>query len=134
MFAYNQNLIGDWQNGKIYALSINTFTDDGNPIPHIRTFPHLIHDGKKTTYQQFTADIECGLEDGILSLRWSDDRGRSYGNPVVQTMGNQGDYLTQVNWSRLGIARDRVFELSWSSPVKTALNGAWLQVGKVSGN
>jgi len=60
-------------------------------------------------------------------LRWSDTRGVSFGNAVQRSMGREGQYLTSIQWTRLGMARDRVFEISWSSPVKTALLGAWVE-------
>jgi hypothetical protein len=65
-----------------------------------------------------------------VRLRWSDDRGRSWGNAVANTLGKAGEYLTSIQWQRLGYARDRVFELSWSAPVRTALNGAWVDVSR----
>ncbi len=129
--AYGQNVIGDWQNGKLYALDPETFTDDGDAIVRVRTFPHLIRDGARVTYREFAADMQVGtlkgsLVDAYISLRWSDTRGASWGNPVLQTLGGTGEYNTVTSWSRLGMARDRVFELSWSVPVKTALNGAFI--------
>lgn len=151
MFAQGYNLIGDWEVGTIWALKSDIFTD-GNPtnaetrmpIPRIRTFPHIIINGVRVNYQQFVADMAVGsLDSGgdededldpldnpnipKVSLRWSDDRGKSYGNAVIQPAGTFGEYLTQINWNRLGMARDRVFELSWSSPFETALNGAFIQ-------
>jgi hypothetical protein len=67
-----------------------------------------------------------GFGGGLVSLRWSDDRGRSFGNPVTQSIGTSGQYVTSLQWQRLGMARDRVFELSWSLPIATALQGAWI--------
>jgi len=130
--AYGQNVVGDWQNGKLYALDANVFTDDGTPIIRIRTFPHLVNDGRRVSYNEFTADMQVGtlpgsLVDAFISLRWSDTRGASWGNPVMQSLGGTGEYYTVTSWSRLGMARDRVFELSWSAPVKTALNGAFIR-------
>lgn len=61
-----------------------------------------------------------------VSLDWSDDRGHSYGSPVIQSMGATGRYLTSLQWQRLGMARDRVFRISWSSPTRTVLQGAWV--------
>lgn len=63
-----------------------------------------------------------------IFLDWSDDRGHSYGNPVHQSIGSTGAYLTALQWQRLGMARDRVFRLTWSVPVKTALQGAWIEI------
>jgi len=133
-FAYGKNLIGDWQNGKIYELSPTVYTDDGNPIVRLRTFPHMLVDGARVTYNSFIVDLQTGtIEDDSnpqLSLRWSDDRGVSYGNAVLQTMGRTGQYLTQISYNRLGMARDRVFEISWSAPVRTALNGAFVDFSR----
>jgi hypothetical protein len=130
-FAYNKNLVGDWQNGKIYILDPEVYTDDGNPITRLRTFPHMLNDGKRVTFNSFIVDLQTGTididENPLITLRWSDDRGVTYSNGVTQTAGRTGDYLTQVNYNRLGMARDRVFEVSWSAPFRTALNGAFVE-------
>lgn len=63
-------------------------------------------------------------------LEWSDDRGHSYGNPVGQTIGETGQYLTSVQWQRLGYGRDRVFRVTWSVPTLTALQGAYIELDK----
>ncbi|HEY2418104.1 MAG TPA: hypothetical protein VGH84_09300, partial [Steroidobacteraceae bacterium] len=66
------------------------------------------------------------VREGLISLRWSDDRGHSWGSPVAQSIGDIGEYQTSLQWQRLGYTRDRVFELSWSVPMATALQGCWL--------
>ena len=134
MFFNNLNLIGDYENGNILALNIDTNTDITSsgtfPIVRIKTFPHLVDDNKRVTYDQFQCDIEVGTakegDDPQISLSWSDDKGRSYGNPLMQTLGQIGDYKAVPSWNRLGMARDRVFKLSWSTDVVTALNGAFI--------
>jgi len=65
-------------------------------------------------------------EDNLISLRWSDDRGHSYGSLVSQPIGATGEYRKSLQWQRCGLARDRVWELSWSTPMATALQGAWI--------
>lgn len=132
-FAYGYNLVGDYQNGNLYSLTNTVFTDNGVPIPRIRRFPHLVKDGNRVTYRQFQADLAAGQILGgqssdppMISLRWSDDKGFTYGNPVMQSMGATGQYVTSPNWQRLGLARDRVFEVSWSANTNTALNGCWI--------
>ncbi len=32
---------GDHTNGKLYHWDLEAFTDDGNPIRRVRSFPHL---------------------------------------------------------------------------------------------
>jgi hypothetical protein len=128
-------LAGDWQNGNIHAVFADVFTDAGAPIKRQRSFPHLVNDGKRVFYRQLIADIAPGNPSETtpdpavdLSLDWSDDRGNTFGSPVTQSIGNIGTYLRSLQYQRLGMARDRVFRLTWSVPADTALQGAWIEV------
>ena len=129
-FAYGKNLIGDFQNGKLYELNPAAYTDDGIAIPRIRSWPHIVAGGMEIDYQRFVAYMETGTletaDSPLISLRWSDDGGKSYGNAVTQTLGAIGETRTQPAWNNLGQARDKVFELSWSVAAKTVLNGAFI--------
>ncbi len=136
MFAYGANLVGDWENGILLQLDINTYTDYNpatptGPITRVRTFPHMNDNNDRVTTLSFDADMEVGtvLDDSNpqVSLSWSDNKGVSYGNPVMQSMGKIGEFLTVISWNRLGQARDRVYKLSWSEPIRTALNGGFIE-------
>ena len=63
----------------------------------------------------------------IVNLDWSDNRGVSYGSPMQQSLGQPGAYKTVLQWRRLGLARDRVYRLSWSANTFVALQGAFLE-------
>ena len=131
--GYGSNFIGDYETGNLYTLDLNNYTDNNVPITRVRAFPHLLNDGKRVSYAMFAADMECGnvTTDGSIpyvNLSWSDDRGATYGVPVPQTIGATGATLTQPMWRRLGMARDRVFQLSWSAPTRTALQGAFVEM------
>lgn len=132
-----RNIVGDWQTGLVYQLDPNAYTDNGAAMEYVRGFPHIGGaDGNRVLFRQFIADMEVGR--GLpgdtaapqVRLRWSDDRGASWGNAVSGSMGKVGEFLTSIQFQRLGYARDRVFELSWSAPVRTALNGAWVDVSR----
>ena len=47
---------------------------------------------------------------------------------MTQSIGNVGQFFTTPQWRRLGIARDMVFELSWTADVPTNLNGAFVEI------
>lgn len=138
MNAYNTVVCGDWQNGNLYHWDLDTATDNGQPISRIRSMPHLLEDLNRVFYTSLIVDMQVGTDDGFadgfttianpptVSLRWSDNRGVTYGNRVEQTVGTLGQYLTSIKFNRLGMARDRVFELSWSFSAKTALNGVFV--------
>jgi hypothetical protein len=144
--VYGDNLlVGDWQDGSLYLLSNDVYTDaqaaTTGPIKRQRAWPHLVNNGGRVFYREFVADMETGtapkqgpVPDNLLvSLDWSDDRGHSYGSPVTQgiggtspTLGAGGDYQTSLQWQRLGMTRDRVFRVSWTVNAPTVLQGAWV--------
>lgn len=141
--AYGIVLEADWQTGAIYKLDSLTFTDNGDPIKFLRSWPHLVigmdrtgqpiaGDGKRIQHTRFQAEMECGSEviagfEPQVQLKWSDDRGKTWGTPLFRPLGGTGKFLAVPQWRNLGIARDRVFEISWSANVKTALNGAYCE-------
>lgn len=133
----NKVLVGDYQNGQIYQLDLDTYLDDGSPIIRIRSFPHITEENDRMIHKNLIAAMEVGNEmvtstndNDQVSLRWSDNAGRSYNEAVLQSFGGTGNYLTSMQWNRLGLARDRVYELSWSAPVKTSLQGVYIDVIK----
>ena len=138
--AFNgQLIVGDFENGNLYNLNLDLYLDDGDPIVRIRSFPHIAKENDRIVHKNLIAAMEVGDEmdtstddQFYVSLRWSDDAGRSYGEAVLQTLGATGDYLTSMQWNRLGLARDRVYEISWSAPMKTALQGVYLEVIKAA--
>lgn len=131
--AYGKILAGDWQNGTLYQYDLANNTDNGMPIRRERTFPHLVNQSKRNSYSRFIADMESGdtldQNDYLITLSWSDDRGKTWKNPLTQSLGKQGEYLVWPTWpGSLGMARDKLFKLSWTCPSNTALNGAYVNV------
>lgn len=132
MFANGLNLVGDWENGQLLRLDPNLYQDNGQPLVWVRTFPHIVDDNKKVSYLSFEADIEPGTvtdqeDDPQIGLSWSDNKGVSYGNEVIQSIGKTGEYFTVPTWNRLGQARDRVFKLRCNANAQQSLNGAFVQ-------
>lgn len=148
---YGRQLCLDWETGVLYSLDPDKFTDQltvggtPGPVQFIRTFPHLMTgadsdgkpvngDGKIIEHKRFQLDMDCGNagRQGTppttpkVGLRWSDDRGHSWGNTVLQEAGEIGKFETRPDWEGLGMAMDRVYEVSWSFSGFTALNGAWV--------
>lgn len=61
-----------------------------------------------------------------VMLRWSDDMGANWGNPLTQTLGKTGEYETNVQFLRLGQGRFRVWELSWTGAMASALTNLFV--------
>lgn len=133
--AYNRVIGQDWETGKLYEIDSNTYTDNGDPIYCRRGFPHVLDEMDRVTHWCLTADIQCGTTtdndaDPQLNMRYSDDRGQTWSDPLMASFGKIGEYLVSPQFQRLGMARDRVYELFWSENIKTALNGVYIDVEK----
>lgn len=117
-------VVGDWENGKLYSLSISTYTDDGDAVKRVRRCRHLTSDLKR----QFFSDLQIQFQPGVglvsgqgsnpqCILRWSDDGGFTWGNDHILNIGKIGKYRHRAIKRRLGWSRDRIFEVSMTDPV-----------------
>lgn len=131
-YVFNTHVVGDYQSGNIYELSDDIFTDNGAYIPRQRVFPHLNADMKRLFYHSLQLDLQPGVGiDGSgqgtnpkAILQFSDDGGHSWSNEKVASVGKIGEGKHRVIWRRLGQARDKVFRITQTDPVKTVWIGA----------
>lgn len=135
---FGKHLVGDWESGNIYQMAIPVVsgsawafaTDFGNPIKRVRRSPHISNEQTRMFHHQLQIDLESGLgpmpplKDGfgntrgpILSVRFSDDGGHTWSNQQDLDCGQAGEYRKRVILWRLGISRDRVYEISGADPV-----------------
>lgn len=132
----NMNLVGDYQNGLIYMLDQANYTDNGNEIRRVRRCPHLVSDYQREYFHELQIYFQpgVGLSNGLAAnevpqamLRWSDDGGSTWSNEHWTSIGVQGAYKNRAIWRRLGFARDRVFEVVVTDPVKAVIIAANLK-------
>jgi hypothetical protein len=57
----NMSLVGDWENGQIYMLDPNTYTDDGKEIRRVRRAPHLVSDFQR----QYFSELQILFQPGV---------------------------------------------------------------------
>ena len=129
------NLIGDYSNGKIYHLDRNIYTDDGQQVKRMRRAPHLTTDLQRQYFEELQLQFQPGVglstgqgNDPQAMLRWSSDGGSTWSNEHWTTIGKIGKYTNRAIWRRLGTARDRIFEVTVSDPVKTVIVSANLKM------
>jgi len=60
-------------------------------------------------------------------LRWSNDGGSTWSKEYWQDIGQQGKYKHRAIWRRLGMSRDKVFEVVVTDPVKAVVVSANLK-------
>ena len=128
----NMVVVGDWQNGQLYMLDPNNYTDNGQPIRRVRRAPHLVSDFQRQYFHELQIQFQPGVGTTGISmpvdtkttttypqamLRWSNDGGSTWSREYWVTIGQEGKYSNRAIWRRLGWSRDRVFEVSVTDPV-----------------
>lgn len=132
-----KNLVGDFENGNIYELDLDTYTDNSAEILRLKDFPHITNSGYRQFFRQFVLDCQVavgnaglgvpGETDPEVWLSWSDDGGNTWSSTLVQKLGKIGEFWQRVQWNRLGSGRDRVFRISTTANAKIAMQGAFLE-------
>jgi hypothetical protein len=150
--------VGDWENGKIYQLDPENYTDDDGPIRRLRRCPHLVTDFLRQYFSTLQIQFQpgvglSGIQQSISNsaiagiaiaglavagtsgteisnvnpkamLRFSNDGGSTWSNERWVGIGELGRYNNRAIWRRLGWARDRVFEVVVTDPVKAVIVSA----------
>lgn len=127
-------IVGDWQNGKLYALSQSDYTDDGDPLPCVRRCKHITSDLNRVFASSLQLQFQPGVglqagqgADPSFILRWSNDGGFTWGNDHIVKIGQAGQYKWRAIKRRLGYARDRVYEVVVTDPVYRVIVSAELK-------
>ena len=131
VFAHGLHLVGDYENGKVYVLDLDAYTDDGDPILRLRRSRTGEVDQRRLFVSLLQIDMETGVGDAMgqgktpkLMLRFSDDGGHVWSNERTATVGKTGEYGARCMFRRLGAGRNRLFEISMTDPVKFAVFSA----------
>lgn len=135
-FAYGKHLVGDFENGRVGELDLDTFEEWGETLQSIATSPPSYGDKERLFFRRFEVDIEAGVgltsgqgEDPQIWLDWSQDGGRTWSQrKPPRSMGKKGEYRTRLRWLRLGQSRDRVFRLTVADPVKRSILSAHMDI------
>lgn len=135
----NQRLVADYQNGSIYQMTRQAYTDAGWPLVAWRRAPH-IWDGAARE-RVFMAFLQIEFRPGVGNqsgpgfdpqavLQISRDAGTTFGQMLNRSIGRAGQFLTRTIWRRLSFARDAVIDLKVYDPVNRDIVGATLKKGE----
>ena len=135
-------LCGDYLTGALYALDLDTFTDDDVPIRRLRRTPYLSAENQWLFVDRFELGIQAGIGtsgQGVapqVLFRLSRDRAQTWTPPLAASLGAQGAFVTRAVWRTLGRVRaDRlVCETTMTDPVRCVWGpGAWIRARPGSG-
>lgn len=135
-FFNGEHVVCDWENGNIYALDLDHYSDNGDPLVSVRTSGPISNKDYLWMYwDSLQVDLEAGVglqngqgQDPQMMLEWSDDGGHTWGNQHWTSMGKVGAYHARARWTRKGRGRSRIFRISISDPVKRVILGASAKV------
>ena len=142
--SFNGLIIGgDYRNGNLYALDLDTATDDDGtilwPRRWLRTWRAMAKPtDAPTRFSSLRLDVDTGksslptMVTPYCRLRWSDDGGHRWSNGRTVAAGAVGETARRVKFNRLGATRrntglDRIFEASSSDLFPAAIIAAELQ-------
>lgn len=135
--AFDKNLVGDYQNGKIYEIDPYTYDEDGEEIRRILTLPEVESPSgtEATAHNRFSLHMKygVGLDAGLqgsnpqITLQWSNDGERTWRGERTASVGQVGEYCTIASWRRLGGAVRRSYRVTVSDPVECIIHKAFLE-------
>lgn len=124
----------DYENGKLYTLSQDVYTDDGETIVRELITRHQAN-GNRISFSELWLEMEPGVglqagqgSDPQVMLSVSRNGGKTFGAELWRSIGAVGKYLTRARWMRLGSAFDWVFKFRITDPVKVVIIAAWGRV------
>lgn len=141
-FFNGKNIVGDYRNDTVYWFDLDWYLDGTTDrIRRARRFPTYHADRAMVSYWSLEIMMETGVapitgvgSDPQMMLRISNDGGRTWPGEFWRSMGKQGEFTRRVRWPRqLGSARERVFEVVSTEPVKQPWLACYVDAVAVSG-
>ena len=124
-------IAGDDRTGKIYEMSLDVYTENGETILSYAVSPPIHADSKRAFMPWFQVEIESGVglttgqgSNPQMILQTSDDGGHTWSNERYAGMGAIGQYNYRARWRRLGKFRERYMRVGISDPVKRVIIAA----------
>jgi len=127
----NKPLIADYENGNVYEISPDVYTDNGTSIARELIGRTFFQQNDPVTVDELFVDMETGV--GLVSGQGSDpqamlqiskDGGHTWGNELWTTIGAIGKYAVRTAWRRLGQSLSWTFKLRITDPIKVVVTYA----------
>ncbi|MFA5127296.1 MAG: packaged DNA stabilization protein [Patescibacteria group bacterium] len=132
----NSAYVASYTDGWIYFLDKNSYSDNGQAIAFELVGKHLFNNLERIALKEIQIDCETGGtllasgqgSDPQINIGISNDGGRTWRDSFV-TMGKIGEYTARARRYRLGTARDWMFRIRITDPVKRVITGAYVDAG-----
>jgi hypothetical protein len=128
--SWNVHLVGDYENGLIYTMDREHYTDNGNPIRTLLRSGHTDHGVRWTkrssTFRLHTkrgvGNADCP-DPQVMYRRRVNNRAQ-WGNERWKPLGKSGQHEPYIDWHRNGIFQSCQHEIVHSDPTDFVVMGA----------
>lgn len=138
--CYGRTYVADVNNGSVYVLDLNTYTNNGDNIRRERVTSSVNGDllgakGSRIQMSKAKFIMETGV--GVISgqgdnprimIEYSDDGGRTWRLGSWPRVGRLGEFTLQVEFFNLGTFYDRIFRISTSDNVNYSIYSGTIDI------
>jgi len=132
----NLNIVNGRQDGKLYFLDLNTYTEDGLTIIREAISATQFDNYNYETIDRLALMMDFGVGvdgngqgvDPQIMMTFSIDGGYTWSQETQASLGVIGQYPQELFWDRLGQARSIIIKLRISDPVKTTIVAAYMKI------
>jgi hypothetical protein len=133
MSVFGKTLVGCRRSGKIYEMSTDIYTDDGEEILRERIYTHVSDEDQRIKLRRLNIPFETGVggqdpanANPKVSLFYSKDGARTWTTAGKASIGRVGEYRKMATFRNFGVAERITFRLKFSARVKVAIMGSYL--------
>jgi len=138
--AYGKNIVADADNGNVYVLDFDTYTNNSDPLQRVRVTQSVNGDlvgakGKRIQMSCLKIIMESGVgliagqgDNPRIMIEYSDDGGNSWNGGSWPRVGRLGEFTLQVEWFNLGSFYERIFRVSTTDPVNYSIYSATIDL------
>ena len=131
--AARTHVMGDIENGTLYALDSDIYTDDGVRIRRELDSRIIKNNRRRQFHNSIILDCETGVgnadePDPQVQLFYSDDNGRSWSSSLPRSIGPKGHYADPPRWNRLGSSVNRVYRVRYTGKTKFNVFSAYGEI------
>tara|TARA_R110000764_G_scaffold35303_3_gene78925 strand:+ start:3056 stop:4480 length:1425 start_codon:yes stop_codon:yes gene_type:complete len=135
--AYGKNYAADIDNGKVYTLDLDCYTNNNEPLQRVRVMTNIDARliggalGDAITMSRVVVSMETGVgavtgqgDNPRIMMEASFDGGRTWTAGAWPRVGRLGEFVLKVKWDNMKTFYDCMLRLSSSDPVNYSVYSA----------
>lgn len=132
-----QTYFSDYQNGNVYTMNEDSYTDNGVPIVREIITRHVLSNFNRVRPSLIYFDMETGVglqsgqgQNPTVMIQYSKDDGRTWSGERYIPLGAVGMYQTRVVARRFGSTRTATWRIRMTDPVKFVITEGAIKIAE----